>query len=225
MRVFPRPSQDLLIDHIYHSARLDRLPISYDEIRKCLKKKEGDVDVNPHAIGHFKAINFVLAKAPEENALQDIHGLLKKIHNLLGLPVAEHDRKTLNLSPLLPSDCGTYRTSPSVLGNRPCPNPMTISTSVSKLGQNLLRLDAKMAPKMTNSRLFTPDDLKEMSQGAYQAHLQLCALQPFKEASNRVARLFENLLRLHFQLPWIVRSSEEDEKIKLVEDVRNVKPL
>ena len=65
MRTFPEPDQDTLIAYIYHTHRLDRIPMDRSKIEKTLGKTDSD----PYVAGHLRAITLVMQLAEDENLL------------------------------------------------------------------------------------------------------------------------------------------------------------
>lgn len=218
MRPFPPPSKEALTAFIYHSVQLERLPITFGDISKSMTLKETDADIDPHACGHFKAINHVLKITKEDSLLKDIEWT-KTLHKMLFEPIVRHDWITASDQPFPPAAVGTYRLTEKFIGNTRMPNPFQIPRLMEELRQKLLQLDQRLATKMTNARLLTPEDLKDIRTTAHMANLDICCIKPFLDGSNRVGRLVENCLRLHWLMPWQVFSSDPNPKDDLIEEL------
>lgn len=211
MRTFPVPSKDTLISFIYHTHQLERIGITYDDIHKSMTMKESDIQINPYACGHFKAINIVSNLARNDNLL-DSFDWVKKIHETIMIPVSNHDYYTLNPEGFPRFAAGVYRTLDKRLGKLIMPSPIKIPALLDKLRIKLKELDKKLAPKMTNLRLLTPQELEDIRNTSYYANLEISCIKPFLDGSNRTARLVENCLRLHWGMPWkIITDNQKDD--------------
>ena len=222
MRTFPKTSQENLINFIYHSTRLDRIPIKIEDITRSLSRKKNDPDMNPHALGNFKAINLALILAQNDDLLKEPHTWLKSLNSAISTPIADHEILTLQTKPLPKSVCGTYRSVLSSLGGKPTCPPHLISKSLDNWIIPLQKLNASLAPQILNPRSLSSTNIKNITDAAYNANLQLCAIQPFQEGSNRTARIVENVIRQHFFLPWKIIPSDDDSKDDFAQNVRDM---
>ncbi len=211
MRQYPPPSTDTLVNFIANSVKLERIQITTDVIRKTMMKKEGDIDADPHAVGHFKAINYALLLAKEDHIFENVVEWLKRIHTNIMMPIAEHDIKTNNthLWSFPKTQCGVLRGHDKAVGPTRMPNPARIPMLIDAWRKDLKEFDQANVTKITHPRLMTSEDIAELHRRAYQAGMDMACIKPFTDGSNRVSRVVENLIRLHFGLPWKIIEVEQ----------------
>ena len=233
MRVFPEPSQDTLIAFIYHTNRIERIPMNKRDIEDAIAQREP----NPYVEGHLRAITLVQQLAPDPKLLPErVNTIfefdekfpwLKRLHRNLMRPVAEFGVMTLDPSIIHPTDVGSYRqTAKSIRTERDnmiidveMPGPLTIREHLRDWANDLCSFHNDMRRTIEYGR-YSDSDTEALVDKAYEANLKLSCIKPFTDGSNRTGRLVENLLRLNWGLPWKIISL--DDKDQLLDDLRNM---
>jgi len=191
MRPYPPPSKDVLTAFIYHSVQLERLPITFGDISRSMTLKETDADMIPRRWS-LQSINHVLKIAKEDNLLKDLEWT-KTLHKMLFEPIVRHEWITASDQSFPPTAVGTYRLTEKFIGTPVCPT-VPNTPLMEELRQKLVKLDQRLATKMTNRRLLTPDDLMTSEQPPTWPTSTSVA-STLLDGSNRVGRLVENCLR------------------------------
>lgn len=233
MRTFPQPSQDTLIAFIYHTNRIERVPMNKKIIEDTLAQKEP----NPYVEGHLRAITLVQQLAVDPDLLpkqvknifefDEKFSWLKRLHRNIMRPIAELSTMTIDPELIRPSEVGNYRQSiKSIRSERDnrivdieMPGPLTIREHLKDWANNICSFHNNIRRTIDYGR-YTNQDADAMIDKAYEANLQLCCIKPFTDGSNRLGRLVENLLRLNWGLPWKI--IELDHKEQLLHDLRKM---
>ena len=233
MRTFPEPSQETLIAFMYHTNRIERIPMSKRVIEDTLTKK----DTNPYIEGHLRAITLIQQLAVDPNLLPEKVNTvfdfdekmpwLKRIHRNLMRPIAEYGIMTLDKSYIHINDVGSYRQvsksirseKENVIVDVEMPGPLVIRELLVEWANDLCQFHNDMRRTIEYGR-YSNEDTDKMVDKAYEANLKISCIKPFTDGSNRTGRLVENLLRLNWGLPWKIITL--DEKEKLLDDLRTV---
>lgn len=187
--------------------------------------KEGKDIGDPLATGQFSAVNIVLRDlAPKEDLLLqpeklrselDSHDHLKwlrDLHSTMFMPIYLLGQKTLDPNTPPKHTLGSYRSSRKVLGPRVMPSPIAIKKLLHRWLLDLSKYNKDISYKLNNPRMLSKMDLQDISMHAYHAGIQVCCIKPFEDGSNRIGRLIENTLRLHWGLPWkTILADKKDE--------------
>lgn len=234
-RVFPFPDENTIIAFVYHTNRLERIPMNKSIIDETLAKK----DANPHVIGQMKSVSLIQMLATDPDLLPEsvasVFELdskfpwIKRLHRNLMNAEAEYGIQTLDSSYINPTDVGIYRQSEKTVQahtsdmravfNIPMPSPIEVREHVLQWARDLCEFNNKFRPIVESSR-YDQDTAKALVNKAYEANLKWCCIKPFSDGSNRAGRLVENLLRFHWGLP--MKIIKEDEKDKYLEDIRQM---
>jgi hypothetical protein len=206
------PEQREVIYFILQSHQLDHVPLTGEEITRTLKKEI----LNPYAEGHFKAVNYLLtqlvhspdfpAKHPSNitNTFRTDEALfwLKELHSLCMQPVALFGEKTSNPLILKRYEVGTWRTKPKALAFNYAPAPEQILPILQHWLVELATFHLDIKDRLHNPYGLTAAEGNKLHAILRELPMFISCLQPFEDASNRIARLLENTLRLHWNLPW-----------------------
>ena len=219
MRTFPEPDQETLIAYIYHTHRLDRIPMDRSKIEKTLGKTETD----PYVAGHLRAITLVLQLAAEDGLLVECPnrfqlepsvGWLKRIHRNVMRPIAELGLVAEDATVIHPSDVGVFRTQDythrSAFGNFQAPNPYDIPELLCDWINRAVKVEKENLNTIEYG-MYSQEEGGELANQCKKLSLELYAIRPFEDGNSATSRLIENLLRLHWGLPWkiIIHKSEE----------------
>lgn len=227
MRVFPKPDLDVLKAFVIHTNLLERLPMNTAIVETAIK--EGKEHGDPLAVGQFSAINIVLSLSPDDAWLPaptslinelDSHDKLKwlrDLHSALMTPIANLAEKKLDPNGPPRHQIGTYRSSRKTLGHRVMPSPLSVRRHLHELLRDVAQFNKDIALKLKNPFMLSKMDIQAIADQAYTANLRICCIKPFEDGSNRLGRLVENALRLHWGLPWKIISA--DEKDTLLSDI------
>lgn len=232
-RTYPNPAQESLIAFIYHTHRLERIPMSKKDIELAQSRSEP----NHYVEGHMRAINRVLQLASNselvpnkiDNVFEfDEHfGWIKQLHEHIMKPIAEFGRMTLDPDYIHHTNVGNYRQVPKVIITETefqitrvdMPDPLIIRKLLSEWADDLCQFHNKMRRTIEIGR-YSGEEVDLLLDKAYEANLRISCIKPFTDGSNRLGRLVENLLRLNWGLPWKIIA--EDKKEILLDDLRNM---
>lgn len=232
-RIFPNPDQETLIAFIYHTHRLERIPMNKKSIEQAISKTEP----NHFVEGHLRAINRVLQLAPQYDLIpnkidnvfefDDKFDWIKKIHQNIMKPIADFGQMTLDGSYIHHTNVGVYRQIPKSITTETefqitkvdMPDPIVIRKLLTEWAEDICQFHNKMNRIIDFGR-YADEDVELLIDKAYEANLRISCIKPFTDGSNRLGRLVENLLRLNWGLPWKIIS--EDNKEDLLEDLRNM---
>lgn len=228
-RIFPKPEQDTLTGFVYHSCRMERVPVSFQDIQQTLTGASS----NPWLEGQFKAVNLAMAlatnpdlipKTPPKDHRQSLEQLvfLRQLHLNQFRLVAEHAKKLEDTSMIDPKDVGNWRQGPHRVGSTEMPNPIQIQFLLLDWWKELIDFHNQYRTKIETRFGLESPDITALANQAYNSHLKLCCIKPFQDGSNRTARLVENMLRLNWGLPWIVHRSEDQFKLPYVDDIKSI---
>jgi len=227
MRIFPDPSNDALTAFAYHSTRIERIPISRQDIDQTISGTK----VNPYIEGQMKAANLLLLLAPDEKLIpatlphswqQTLEQItfLKKFHLNLFKRVAEHGIITLDPDIIQLKNVGEYRDERKWVIHQEMPSPIMIPHLLHDWWSDLIAFNIQYSPKIDAPILLEDSDIKALVDKAYETNLKLCCIKPFVDGSNRVARCIENLLRLNWGLPLKIIRHEDEYKMPYIDDIK-----
>jgi len=219
MRTFPEPDQEMLIAYIYHTHRLDRIPMDRARIEKTLGKTDSD----PYVAGHLRAITLVLQLAEDETLLKECPnrfqleasiGWLKRLHRNIMRPIAELGLQAEDATVIHPSDIGVFRSQEyihrSAFGNFQAPNPYDIPELLYKWNNRVVKVQNENLNTIQYG-MYSQEEGGELANQCKKLSLELFAIRPFEDGNSATSRLVENLLRLHWGLPWkIIAHKSED---------------
>lgn len=234
-RIYPFPNEDSIIAFVYHTNRLERIPMNKNIITETLQKK----DANPHVVGQMKCMSLIqtLATDPDllpssVNSIYDIDNKfpwIKRLHRNLMNAEAEYGMQTLDARYIKPADVGIYRQNEKSISAHsddmrnvfqiPMPSPIVVRDHLLDLLKDLCQFNNEYRPIVESSR-YDGDTAEALVNKAYDINLRLCCIKPFEDGSNRFARLVENLLRFNWGLP--IKIITEDDKDKYLEDMREM---
>jgi len=228
---YPEPEKDVLVAFVYHSLRLDRVPTNRETIERTLHRSIGP-DSDPYVAGHGKSLALIFQIADDENLLPKVNNVfeldtvlpwLKRLHRNLTRSLAEFGALALDSGIIKLSQIGEFRqtaqTTESPFGTISAPNQYHIRELVMEWANELNEFENKHMHEIRGTAL-SYDTAELFVDKAYEMSLKLAAIKPFEDQNNSMARLVENLLRLHWGMPWkITVESKRDEYAEELRDV------
>lgn len=223
-RYFPEVTEDEKIDFILNTNKIERFSVSEDMVRTGLLMPQ---QADPLVSGQMQCITLMLQLAPNQDLIPRASQITEKSFNkqfqwlfnfhgniLVGL--AQKGEKLLNDQDYpLKSDLGQYRTEDKVLGHRKMPDPMRIKALLVEAFKEYAEIHDSLREGFSCPQMLEQSDWKKLEKAIYTLNLRLCCIKPFKDGSNRVARLTENLLRLNAGLKFKVITDKD----KLLKDI------
>jgi hypothetical protein len=229
MRRFPDPDNDAITAFSFHSTRIERIPISRQDIDQTLSGAK----INPFLEGQYKAIDLIreLATDPDlipptqpanwQSSLDQLY-FLKRIHRNLFRTVADYGVLTIDPSILPPHQVGEWRDERKWVANKEMPNPVLVPHLLFDWWSDLISFHNQYREKIEMPQLLDDDDIKVLVNKAYETNLKLCCIKPFTDGSNRVARITENLLRFNWGLPLKIIRHEDEFKLPYIDEIRTM---
>lgn len=227
--MFPSPSADTLTAFAYHSTRIERIPLSKQDIDQTL----AGTKVNPFFEGQLKVcdLSLMLAANPDlippnqpanwQNSLQQL-AFLQQYHRNLMNSIARYGIQMEDPTLIKPSQVGEWRDERKWVVDREMPSPIMVPHHLHDWWTDLIDFHNRYREKIEMPQLLDEEDLKALADKAYEANLKLCCIKPFVDGSNRLGRIIENLLRLNFGLPWKVIRHEDEYKLPYIDDIQKM---
>lgn len=209
-RWFPDPTDEDKKRFIINTHKFDKVIITEDQYHTAIMTPSR---ADPTIAGHLRAINLVvdLAKNPQllplkaitTNEFDATFSWFKRLHkNILYNLALKGKLINNNLDYPQQELLGTFRTKDKIFAQYKAPNP----TKIINLLTNSLNDYTKVYTKYHDTLNFPANmditDWRKLERAAHTVCLDICAIQPFEQASNQVARLTENLLRLNVGLKF-----------------------
>jgi len=224
---FPEPTDDQLIAFIYHTIRLDRVPMDRTTIERTIHSPEVE-NHDPYVAGQYKSI-MLISSIAEDDIFPKVNNVfeldtkipwVKRLHRNMMKPVAEFGALVLDGNLINHSQLGQFRQSvqrtESPFGTIEAPSQFHIrdlllewTNDIHEFEQKHLHIIRGVVIDNETAELFV-EKAEEMS-------LRFAAIKPFEDGNNSAARLLENLIRLHWGLPWkiVPEQTREDYAEKL----------
>jgi len=231
MRRFPFIEKSQLVSFAYHSTRIERVPISKQNIDETLSGSK----INPWLQGQLTCTNLVMELALNENLIPEktfAHTTLseidwmRRLHLNLMKPVAQRGEMIDDYTLIKLTQVGRWREErhfiAGIQGTIEMPSPFEFTKHLEIWWNDIVEFHNKIKHKIEMPTLFEENDIKLLVDKAYKTNLKICCIKPFIDGSNRVARLTENLFRLNWGLPWKIISSDHDEKLNYVDDIKKM---
>jgi hypothetical protein len=217
------PQETELINFIVQTHQADHIPVSPGEVMATLKigrgielQKDDKPLTNPHAVGHFKAFNFIFQTLlgsddfPCKTAqilTNQYHSdtalwWLRELHTLITYPVAQWGLNTGDITAPKTYECGVYRCRSRSLAFTLAPEPEQIQPLLHLWLCDISRFHDEIKHKTSNPYGLSRAEAEQLYHKPLEAQLFMSCLQPFENGNNLVARLVENALRLQWGLPW-----------------------
>ena len=218
-RQFPEVSEKDKTEFILFTNKFERITLTEESIVSDLIQPQ---KASPAVAGQYRGINLILEMAPNPNLLPchtNINNYnfdkyfkwLKTLHkNVLYDFYLRGDQLDNFIDYPHVKDLGTYRYEDKILGNRKMPNPENIKALLAQAFIDYLTVYHKYHDLLSNPRMLETNDWKKLTDAAYQLNLNICCIKPFKDGSNRVARLVENLVRLNVGLRFRTFDDNKD---------------
>lgn len=212
------PSQPEAFNFICGTHAVERIKLSLTDVEDTYRGKAKIP--NPYVDGHLRAINYIFERLVDKadfparttailtnrfksdvalNWLKDIHSLM--LSPLVGHPIVAADPNAPQRQFI-----GNWRIIPAMNTFSIAPQPELIPKLLHLWLLDLTTLNTDIKPYLDQPYGITKEKAHLMEQTTYKANLFLSTTQPFVHANNRLGRLVENALRLHWRLPWKICS-------------------
>lgn len=211
LRHFPAVSEDEKTEFILFTNKFERINLTKEAIITDIVQPS---KASPAVSGQYRAINLILQMATNPNLLPSHKNItkttidkhfpwLKLLHKNVMYDFFRRGEQLHNFIDYPnDKDIGVYRYETKILGSRKMPDPEYIKTLLAEAYLEYLTVYHKYQDSISNPRMLEAKDWKKLGDAAYQFNLHVCCIKPFKDGSNRVARLAENLLRLNVGLKF-----------------------
>lgn len=207
------------MNFILHSNDFERISMKKEEVQGHLLIPQR---AHPAVSGQMRCFHLVLELAPNPDLIPhpdliapatfDKHfPWLKSLHKNLLFDFAKKGEELINLIDY-PSkeELGKFREEEKALGSRHMPPPDQIlyllATSFKSLATHL----NEIKDNLENPRLMERDDWQKLEEVIYKTSLDIACIKPFRDGSNRIARLVENLFRLNSGLKFKIHEDKDD---------------
>lgn len=208
------PSQKDAFDFICGTHLVERININYSEVDKTYN---GTAKIlNPYVDGHLRAMTYIFdklvgkqdfpARSPKflTNRFKSDVALnwLKDLNSIMLTPLVGHPM--LSQDPNTPQRqfIGVWRQIPAMNTFSVAPQPELIPKLMHTWLCDIATLNEEVFPLLNKPYDITKEKAHLMEQTAYNASMFIAVTQPFTYANNRLGRLVENALRLHWHFPW-----------------------
>ena len=217
-RRYPDVSEEDKINFILHSNDFERISMKFDEIQAQLLIPQ---KASPAVQGQMRSLNilFELASDPElvpeaklisDRSFDKLFPWFKRFHKNLMHDFFKKGELLVNHYDYPSEDeLGQYRTIEKILGHRKMPEPENITRLLAEAFQNFAKTYNKYKDAFSNPRVLELQDWQKLEKDIHKLALSICCIKPFKDGSNRVARLTENLLRLNIGLKFKIYSDKD----------------
>jgi len=222
-RVYPPVDEEDKTKFIVHSNQFERISLTEEQVHSSRMVLQGQL---PAVKGQELCINLILneAKNPDlipkpeninKNVVKQFPWLFNLHYNLL-LPFAiEGEKKYNDIDYPLKSELGQFRADEKKLGHRNMPPPHLIKPLLIDAFIEYSKVYHKFHDRISAPQSMEYSNWLTLEKAAYLLNLKICCIKPFKDGSNRVARLAENLLRLNVGLRFKIISDKD----KLLRDI------
>lgn len=229
-RFFPEISEEEKVNFIMHSNEFEKINHKYDQIQTFLLFP---TRADPAVSGQMRCIHLILdlAKNQElipkeklinEKSFDSLFPWVRLLHKNL---LADFSRKGIELSNEIdypsPKELGCYRQEEKVLGKRIMPDPIKIKPLLTQLFCNYSKIYHQLKEGIENPILMEKQQWEFLEDTIYKTSLSIACIKPFKDGSNRIARLTENLLRLNCGLRFRIHTN----KTKYLKDIIELQDL
>lgn len=214
MATIKMPNQSETFEFICGTHAVERINLPIGEIDATYK---GTAKIpNPYADGHLRAINYIFerlvskadfpARSPSllTNRFKSDLALnwLKDLNSQMLTPLVGH--------PMIANDpnnpqrqyIGVWRSIPAMNTFSLAPQPDLIPKLMHLWIKDLATLDEEVRPLLDKTYGITQAQAHRMETTTYKASLFIATIQPFVDSNNRLGRLVENALRLHWRFSW-----------------------
>lgn len=211
VRTFPHISDEDKVNFVHRTNEMSGIPLQKSEIADYFLV---DKRANPAISGQVAALRLVLHFAtrndliPNESTtasnLDRQFPWFRKINlNVLGDYVDSGTLYLYNRAEQSLDDIQSYRNYDILTVVGIAPYPLRIRQLLADAFNRYRTVYDRYRNHFDNPRMFERDDYEDLEMAARTFNLDICAIKPFLDGSNRVGRLAENLLRLHVGLPFL----------------------
>ncbi len=208
------PTQLDTFSFIAGTHQVERLPCNTTDIESTYK---GTAKLpNPYADGHLRAIHYMFTKlvgkqdfpVKEPKVLTNRYKSdaaltwLKELQTTMLIPLVSHPMLADNPTTPQRQFLGIWRPLPTFNTFSVAPHPEIIPKLMHLWLLEIATLNTEVQPHLDLAYGITKEKAHQLEQTAYNASLFIACTQPFQDANNRLGRLVENTLRLHWHLNW-----------------------
>jgi hypothetical protein len=209
------PSQTETFNFIVGTHAVDRVPLTGGDVANTYSGKA--TIPNPYADGHLQAVNFVFSKLVGKadfpardpklltNRFKSDLALawLKELNSLMLSPLlSQHAMASADPNPPQRQFIGVWRPIPAMNTFSYAPDPGILPRCMHVWLTDVATLNDEVKGKLDMSYGISRETAHRLERTAYESNLFIATAQPFVNANNRLGRLVENALRLHWRLPW-----------------------
>jgi fido (protein-threonine AMPylation protein) len=224
-RYYPEISEEEKVNFILHSNSFERINLKIEQIQANLLIPSR---ADPAVAGQMRCLHLIFDLAKNPNLIPkpelintsnfDKHfPWLKQLHKNLLHDFSRKGTELLNqIDYPTPEELGNYRTEHKSLGHRIMPPPEQIKILLTKIFTNYAHIYYQYKEQIETPILMEKTDWETLEQIIQHTSLSIACIKPFKEGSNRIARLIENLLRLNIGLKFIVHTNKDTYLQKLL---------
>jgi hypothetical protein len=217
-RYYPEISEEDKVNFIMHSNSFERIVHKYDQIQAHLLFPSR---ADPAVSGQMRCIHLIFDLAKNPNLIpkpelitpasfDKLFPWIKQFHRNLLHDFSRKGQELLNQYDYpLPEDLGNYRNEPKSLGHRLMPPPEQIKPLLTQLFINYSKTYHKYKEGIESPILMEKQDWESLQNQIHLTSLSFACIKPFKDGSNRTARLIENLLRLNTGLKFIIHTNKD----------------
>jgi hypothetical protein len=220
LRQFPQVSEDEKADFILYTNKFERINFTKEAIVSDLVQPH---KAHPGTAGQYRALNLILQLAtdpllvPINKPVTHNHSL---INSFLGLNYCKRTSYMISIGVVknlitfliihISKILESIRIEEKVLGSRKMPEPSQIKILLCDAFNEYINVYKTYAEHLNNPRMMEFKDWKKLETACYKLNLRICCIKPFKDGSNRVGRLTENLLRLNVGLKFKTFDDSKD---------------
>lgn len=217
-RYFPEPSEEDKVNFIMYSNKFERIEHKFDQIQSQLLIPSR---ADPAISGQMRCINLILNLAKNPDLIPKPHLInpvkfdklfpwVKQLHKNILYDFSRKGTELLNaIDYPTPEELGNYRTEPKTLGSKVMPPPEQIKTLLASLFSDYSKTYHKYADAINAPMLMEKEDWITLEKQIYHTSLSFACIKPFKDGSNRTARLIENLLRFNIGLKIKIHTDKD----------------
>ena len=186
---------------------------------------------DPYVAGQLKSIMLISSIAendifPQVNNVFELDTKLpwiKRLHRNMMKSVAEYGALVLDGGLINMSQVGQFRqsvqTTESPFGTITAPSQFHVRDLLVEWGQDLHEFEQKHQ-HIINGVVIDNDTAELFVEKAEEMSFRFSAIKPFEDGNNSASRLVENLIRLHWGLPWkIIPEQTRDDYAEKLRDV------
>lgn len=209
-RYFPDITDDEKKKFIIATNKFERISITEDQYHSSIMMP---AQAPPAIAGQLRAINLITDLATNQNLIpiklvtsltfDKSFSWFRRLHkNVLYNFALQGKLIKNNIDYPQENELGMYRNKEKYLGAMKMPPSDIILKLLADTFNDYIHVYKRYHDRLSNPRDMELSDWKKIEKAAHQVNLEICCIKPFNDASNRVGRLTENLLRLNTGLKF-----------------------